>query len=197
MQTLGGEDVTFDQSMGRAQDARADADLLEQDRRQKVGAEEAPGCDVEWCGWLGDPSQSRQVNFSRTVWTTFHRRGITLQRLGDVLAQLAQPIRAAAPAGGRGRHDDALAGTMFGKRLATAPTRTLEDGDRRGLRRSLFGRDLVLAQSCLGVIELKLQLIEKASRALGAGAVELSAELLDLTLQMAMTASMPEAFASA
>ena len=29
----------------------------------------AGGCDIRW--------QSRHVNFSRTVWITFHRRGIT------------------------------------------------------------------------------------------------------------------------
>ena len=53
------------------------AELLEQDHRQQVPARPSRA------GWRGRRrrlaifSQSRQANFSRTVWITFHRRGIT------------------------------------------------------------------------------------------------------------------------
>ena len=51
--------------------------LLEQDHRQQVGAGPAPGRRVERRRRLGDPLASRQVNFSHTVWITFHWRGTT------------------------------------------------------------------------------------------------------------------------
>src|SRR3954470_18286522 len=67
-----------------------------------------------------------------------------LQRLGDVLAQLAQPRAAAAQAGCWPRRDHALAPQMFRKGL---PRRALarERYDISRLRRGALGDDLVLA----------------------------------------------------
>ena len=48
------------------------AELLEQDHRQQAGARPSSRDDVERRGGWLIFSQSRQVNFSRTVSTTFH-----------------------------------------------------------------------------------------------------------------------------
>jgi hypothetical protein len=54
------------------------AELLEQDHRQQVRPRQSRAAST-WKGAGGWVifSQSRQENFSRTVWITFHRRGIT------------------------------------------------------------------------------------------------------------------------
>ena len=52
-------------------------ELLEQDHRQRARARPAARRRVEGAGGWVIRSQSRQVNFSRTVWTTFHWRGTT------------------------------------------------------------------------------------------------------------------------
>ena len=51
--------------------------LLEDDHRQKVRARPAPGVGWNGAGGCEIFSQWRQVNFLRTVWITFHWRGIT------------------------------------------------------------------------------------------------------------------------
>src|SRR4029450_13555340 len=66
-------------------------------------------------------SHSRHENLSRTVWITFHRRGDHLQRLGDVLAELRQLVRAAAGTVLRCGDYDAFARQVLGKRFARGP----------------------------------------------------------------------------
>ena len=105
------------------------------------------------------------------------------QRLGDRLAQLAQLVRTTAGAAGGSRNDDALARQMVGERLA----RRLPAGerlDRRGLRGGLFGSQLVLARRRLQLFQLQFQLVQQPRLALGAHAVEVAAQLLDLQLQI-------------
>ena len=128
-------------------------------------------------------SQSRQENFSRTVWITFHCRGIDLQRLGDVLAQLRQLRRPAAGTALRRRDHHALARQMIGKRLARGPL-ALERFDRLCPRRRLLGRQFVLGRCRLQIFELKLHLIQQPRRPLRARPVELTPQFLDRQLEM-------------
>src|SRR5215468_11843474 len=74
-----------------------------------------------------------------------------LQRLGDVLAQLAQPRAAAAQANRRPRLDYPLAWQMLGKGLAR---RALAGKDRHigGFGHGPLGRDLVLSRGTLELL---------------------------------------------
>src|SRR5688500_14779625 len=53
------------------------AELLEQDHRSRLGPAQPRGVGWKGAGGWVIRSQSRQVNFSRTVWITFHWRGTT------------------------------------------------------------------------------------------------------------------------
>src|SRR4249920_2184390 len=110
-------------------------------------------------GWV-IVSHSRHENFSRTVCITFHCRGITLQRLSDVLAELRQLRRAAAGAALRRRDHGALARQMLGERL-TRRSPALERLYRLSPVRSLFGNQLVLSRGHFQIFELKLHLLQK------------------------------------
>src|SRR5690242_10129745 len=71
---------------------------------------------------------------------------------------------------------------MIWKRLSRRPL-ALEGFDQSGAVRP-FGRELVFARSSLGFLELELQLLEKARRALGARSINYALELLDLQLEI-------------
>ena len=103
-------------------------------------------------GWVM-VSQARQENFSRTVWITFHCRGMHLQRLGDRLAQLGE-LAAAARAGGRRREDHALARQMRRQRRAhrLAPGEAV-DRSRRLACAAVGGR--VLRRGGFQLLELQ------------------------------------------
>ncbi len=108
-----------------------------------------------------------------------------LKRLGDILAQLAQPIRAAAGAGiGRG-DDDALARQMLGQGLAGGPL-ALERCDV-GLRRCQGSQKLIFAGSGLALLEGQFHLVEQMARALGALAKKGAAHLLVLQVEKGVT----------
>jgi hypothetical protein len=116
------------------------------------------------------------VNFSRTP--RDH-----LQRLGDILAQLAQALAAAAQAGGRCRLDDPLARQMLRERFARRPlARERRHGRRLG--GGPLGGELVLGGRRFQLLQLQFQLIDEARGALRALAEALAVELLDLELQM-------------
>ena len=108
-----------------------------------------------------------------------------LQRLGHVLADLAQPAVAAARAGRGRRIDDALARQMLGQR----PARRLAPLERR--HRDLLGcrqlrRGLGLRRILFQVGELKLKLIEQ--RATLRGLPELLVpQLLDRDLSFSIS----------
>ena len=98
-----------------------------------------------------------------------------LQRLGGLLADLRQRIRAAASAGCRRRHHHE-------KRFAPRPEAG-EPVDFRGLRRGPLGRQLALRRARLELVELEFKLIEKPQLAFRAPTVEFVSELLDFRLQ--------------
>ena len=129
-------------------------------------------------------SQSRHENFSRTVWITFHCRGIT-----SSVSVMSSPSfdsfdRAAAGAALRRGDHDALARQMIGERLARRPL-ALERLDGLRLRRRLLGRQFVFGRGCLQLFELKLHLLQQPRLALRAAAVKLAPQLLDLELEVA------------
>jgi hypothetical protein len=96
-------------------------------------------------------SQSRQVNFSRTCWITFHRRGIT-SSVSLMSSPSLRRCAAAALAGGRRRFDHPLARQMLGEGLMRRPPAG-EDHDIRRLRNRALGGDLVLASRTLEFLE--------------------------------------------
>jgi hypothetical protein len=99
------------------------------------------------------------VNFSRTCWITFHRRGID-SSVGDGLAQLAQPAAAAAKASGRSWYGHPFTRQMLRERLARG-TLAGEGHHRRGLGHSHLGGDLVFGGRTLQFLKLQLDLIEQ------------------------------------
>jgi hypothetical protein len=87
-----------------------------------------------------------------------------LQRLGDILAQLARPRAATAKANSRARLDYPLTPQMLGEGLAR---RTLA-GERHhigGLGHGPPGGDLVLSGRTLELFEERAKRIEEAARA--------------------------------
>ena len=156
--------------------------LLEHDRRQQVGARPAPGCRMERRRRLGDllARPAGELLAHRPDHLPAARDN--LQRLGNVLADLRQLLRAAAPAGCRRGHHHPLARQVRGERLASRPTAG-EPLDLRGVRRGQLGRQLVLRRARLKLVELEFELVEKPRLALRALAVEFAPELLDRQLQ--------------
>ncbi len=129
-------------------------------------------------------SHARQLNFSRTVWITFHCRGIDLQRLGHILAELDQPALTARADGGR-RDDDAFARQM---RWQRAPHRLApgEASDRALARigRRVLGGSGVLGGARFQFLELQLQLVEQPAPVLRRRPEPLALQLGDQELQM-------------
>ena len=108
--------------------------------------------------------------------------GDHFQGLGDVLAQLAESVRAATGAALRRRNHHPLARQM--RREGLARGRLAGEGlDLGGPRRRLFGGELVFARPRFQFLELQLQLIQQARLALRALAVELAPQLGDLQLE--------------
>jgi hypothetical protein len=108
-----------------------------------------------------------------------------LKCLGNILTQLAQPIRAAAGAGlGRG-DDDALARQMFGQGLAGGPL-ALERRDG-GLRRGQGSQKLIFAGSGLALLEGQFHLVEQMARAFGSLAKKGTTHLLVLQFEKGVT----------
>ena len=127
-------------------------------------------------------SHDRQVNFSRTVWITFHCRGHYFEGLGDVLAEFDEPA-AAAWAARRCRHHDPLAWQVSRQR---APHRPLagEATHRSGLRFSRPGGDRVFCGTGFQILELQFQLVEQLAAALGRLPKPLALHLGDQQLEI-------------
>ena len=79
--------------------------LLEQDHRQQARASPTAGDHMERCRSLTDLLAVAAGEFLADMLDDLPLPWDHLQRLGDVLAQLAQPSAAAAMAGGRSRLD--------------------------------------------------------------------------------------------
>jgi hypothetical protein len=106
-----------------------------------------------------------------------------LQCLGDVLAQLGKPRRAAAGARARTGHDHPLARQMRRERLACRLLARKGAYRRRRAGRPL-GRQLVLGAGRFQLLQLQLHLIDQPSPALAARPVKLAPHLLDRQAKM-------------
>ena len=90
-----------------------------------------------------------------------------LQCLGDILAELAQAVAAAALAGRRCFHHDAFARQMGGE-IQTRPRRpALECSHLRGPGEGRFGRQFLLGCGRLRVLEGEFRLLDEPLAALG------------------------------
>jgi len=158
------------------------AELLEHDHRQKAGAGPAARRGVEQRR-LGDALAVAAGELLAHRLDDLPPARDDLQRVGDVLAHLHQPGRAAGGAGaGRGQHD-ALARQVLGEGLAHRLA-ALEGGDLGlRLRRRRFGKRLVHGRRRLQRLQLQLELVEQPLLAFGAMAVERAAQRLDLQPQ--------------
>jgi len=108
-----------------------------------------------------------------------------LEPLGHVLAELGEPDGAAAAAGGRARHDHALARQMCREQLARGLL--AEGAHLRGLAARgccLLGRKLILGRCGFQLLELELHLVDQAGLALVVRAKQIALELLDRQPQM-------------
>jgi hypothetical protein len=157
------------------------AELLEQDHGKKRRPDEAARGDMERRRRLRDRLAFSAREALPDGLDHFPLARDDLQRLGDVFAELRQLGRAAARAGHRRWNDDPLARQMIRKRLAARPL-ALEGFDRGGAPRP-FGGEFVFRRIRLRFLELKLQLIEKPRRALGARPINRAPKLLDFELE--------------
>ena len=157
--------------------------LLEQDHRQQAGAGPTPGNYMERRRSLADLLAVAAGELLADVLDHLPLPRDDLQRLGDVLAQLAQPRAATAKANSRARLDHPLTRQMLGEGLAR---RTLagEGHHIGGLGHGPLGGDLVLGGRTLELLERQLHLIEQPHRAFRALAIELARQLRDLQLLM-------------
>ena len=158
------------------------AELLEQDHRQQARTGPAAGDDVERRRRLADLLAVAAGDLLAHVLDHLPLARDHLQRLGDVLAELAQPRTAAACAGRRSGHDHPLARQMLGEGLAGRPLAGEGRYGRPGLGRGVLGGEFVLGGGALELLELQLHLIEQPRGALRARAVEIALQLLDLQL---------------
>ncbi len=210
MQPLGGKDMRLDQTPQRIE-RRADradgvghgrqgnrraferialgltvqrlmlAELFEGDHRQKARPRPAARDDMERRRGLRDLLAVPQVNFSRTVSTTFHWRGVVSSVAGHILAELAQADAAAAGAGLRRLDHHALARQIVGEGVALRSL-ALEAGDRRRLRNGLLRGEFVFGGARLQLFEFQRQLIEQPRRALRLLLKDLPLQFGDLEL---------------
>ena len=77
---------------------------------------------------------------------------------------------------------------MIRERLARRPL-ALEGLDGLRSRHHLLGREFIFGGGGFQFFELKLHLLEQPRRAFGAGAIKLAPQLLDLELEMPISAS--------
>jgi hypothetical protein len=145
--------------------------LLEQDHRQQAGADPGPRNDVEGRRWLGEPLAISAGELLAHGLPHEPAPRHDVEGLGHDLAQLGEPMAAAAVAG-RGRwDDDALARQMSRQRAARRLLPDMGCDDRAG--GGFCGR-LVLGSGFLELGQLELELVNEPFAPL-AGLAELLA----------------------
>src|SRR6478609_2334173 len=159
------------------------AELVEQDGRQQLRADEAARRGMERRGRLADllaiaagelfPHRLDDLEATRDL----------LQRLGHILADLRQPRSAAAGAGRRSLDNDALVFDVVRPGLAYRSLAREGADFLRFRRRGLRGK-LILARRGDELFELQFKLLDQPRRALGALPVQFAFELLDPQLEM-------------
>src|ERR1700756_4331899 len=157
--------------------------LLKQDHGEQAGAGKAARQHVErrrrLANLLAVPAGELLAHVLHHLPLPRHH----FQRLGDVLAELGEPDRTAAGAGGRAGNNDPLPRQVRRERLACRlPAR--EHAHLRRCRRGFLGRDLVLGGRCLQLFKLQLHLVNETRLALVARPKKVALELLDRQSQM-------------
>ncbi len=155
------------------------SELLKQDHRQQTGAEQPARGDVKrrrrlrntLASAAGEPF-AHSLDDLPLAWDDF-------EGLGDIFAQLGQPVCAAARAAGRASNNDTLARQMLGQRLARWPG-TDEGRDAGGPGSGDGGEALVFGRGGLRFLEAEFELIDQALAAFRPLAKALTLHLLDL-----------------
>jgi hypothetical protein len=158
-------------------------ELLEQDHRQQTGPGPAAGEHMKGGRRLADLLAVAAAELLADMLDHFPLPRDHLDRLGDVLAELAQPGAAAARAFRWCRLDHPLPRQMRGERL----TRRAPAGKGRhlgGLGDRPLGGDFVLAGRTLELLEGQFHLLKEPFAAFRALAVELARQLGDLQALM-------------
>ena len=156
--------------------------LLEQDHRQQARASPCPRYRVEWGRRLRDVLAAPAGELLAHRLHDLPLPRDRLQAPGHRLAELAELVRPAGLAHLWCGQHHALARQMIRERLARRPP-AREPAHRGGSRRQALSGQFILGGRRLEVLELQFQLIEEPSTALGAPAVEVSSQLLDLQLE--------------
>jgi|GEM_PF-1374981 len=158
-------------------------ELVVQHHGQKVRADMAAGNHMERRRSFGDPLAIAAGKLLPDVLDDLPLPRDYLQGLGDVLANLGEPDRAAARACGRSRHDHPLSRQVFREWLLRGMTadRHIRPSRRLG---GLLGGKFVLARRGFHVLQLQFHLVEQLVPALGTAAEKFAAELLDHQLLM-------------
>jgi len=127
-------------------------------------------------------SQDRQVNFSRTVWITFHLPRHDFEGFGNVLAEFDEPA-AAARAARRHWHHHPLAWQVSRQRC---PHRLLTGKAVYcgGVRLGRPGSDLVFRRARFQLLEVQFELIEQLAAALSRLPKPLALHLGDQQLEI-------------
>jgi hypothetical protein len=159
------------------------AELVEQDRRQQLRADEAARRGMERRRRLGDPLAITAGELLAHRLNDLEATRDLLQRLGHILANLRQPRSAATGAARRSLDDDALVFDVVRPGLANRPL-AREGAHGLSLRRCGLCGKLVLARRGDEFFELQFQLLDQPRRALGARPVQFAFELLDPQLEM-------------
>lgn len=159
------------------------AELVEEDGRQQLRADEAARRDMEWRRRLGDRLAIPARKFLPDRFDDLEAARDLLQRSGHVLTQLGQPRSAAAGAGSGRLDDDALALDILWPGFTHWPL-AREGTHALGLRRRGDCGKLILARRRREVFQLQFQLLDKPCRALGALPVQFAFQPLDAQLEM-------------
>jgi hypothetical protein len=159
------------------------AELVEQDRRQQLRADQAARRCVEGRGRLADLLAVPTGELLAHRLDQFEPARDLLQRPGHVFADLGQAQAAAAGASRRRLDDHALALDVLRPRFADRPFAYKGANLARLGGRGLRG-EFILGRGGDEVFEFQFQLLDQSRRALGALAVEFAFELLDPQLEM-------------
>ena len=203
MQPFGGEHMPTDQLVERGQSGSAGTDmirqagdvevdalpgialalpvqwlmaavLLEQDHRQQAGADPGARDDMERRRRLGDRLAVAAGELLAYGLSHEPAPRNDVERLGDHLAHLGEPVAAAAAAGGGRWDDDPLARQMGRQRPSRRLLPDMGCHDRVSFSSGSFGRRLVLGGGLLELGQLELELVDEPLAPL-AGLAELLA----------------------
>ena len=122
------------------------------------------------------------MNFSRTVWITFHCRGMT-----SSVSVMSSPIFTMRS---EPQQEQAVGASITTRSRGRCSGNGLRAGRRRSnpatvvVFASLLGGDLVLGGGGLEFLELQLHLVDQPGAAFGAVAILLAPELGDLELEV-------------